>query len=88
MTRVTVSAEGFTVDAALLASAFAIDQDTLRRRMRAGEITTKCETGVDEDEGRFRLTFRDQTRAMRLTVDASGAVLSKVSFPVTPKPGP
>ena len=90
MTGVSVGADGveggFTVDAALIATAFAIDEDRVRACMRAGEMTTKCETGVDADAGRFRLSFRYGSRALRLTVDATGTVLSKASFDVTPRP--
>ncbi|WP_339745885.1 DUF6522 family protein [uncultured Maricaulis sp.] len=77
MTEVTIAAGDFTVDASLLAGAFALDQDTVQARMRAGEITSACATGVGEDAGRFQLTFHYQTRALRLIVDESGAVLSK-----------
>lgn len=77
MTHVTAMAGDFTVDADLLAAAFALDQDTVQAKMRAGEITSACATGVGEDEGRFQITFHCQTRALRLIVDESGAVLSK-----------
>jgi hypothetical protein len=77
MNQITITAEDFTVDAGLLAGAFGLDQDMVQARMRAGEITSVCATGVGEDEGRFQLTFHYQTRALRLIVDASGAVLSK-----------
>lgn len=90
MTGVSVGADGvaggFTVDAALIATAFAIDEDRVRACMRAGEMTSQCETGVDADAGRFRLTFRYGSRALRLTVNEAGAVLSKASFDVTPRP--
>ena len=77
MTHVTVNAGEFTVDADLIAAAFALDQDSVQARMRAGEITSRCATGIGEDEGRFQLTFHYQARALRLIVDGSGTVLSK-----------
>jgi len=77
MPVVTVTAGGFTIDADLLAAAFSLDQEAVRAKMRAGEITSLCEAGVDEDAGRFRLSFRHQTRILRLILDADGAVLSK-----------
>ncbi|WP_339737847.1 DUF6522 family protein [uncultured Maricaulis sp.] len=77
MSHVTVNAGEFTVDANLIAAAFALDQAGVQARMRAGEITSRCATGIGEDEGRFQLTFHYQTRALRLIVDASGRVLSK-----------
>ncbi|WP_417492973.1 DUF6522 family protein [Maricaulis sp.] len=77
MSPVTITAGDFTVDAGLLAGAFGLDHDAVKARMRAGEITSACATGVGEDAGRFQLTFRYQARALRLIVDESGAVLSK-----------
>ncbi len=77
MTHVTAMAGDFTVDADLLAAAFALDQDTVQAKMRAGEITSLCATGVGEDAGHYRLTFHYQTRALRLIVDESGAIVSK-----------
>lgn len=77
MTDITIAAGDFTVDAGLLAGAFALDQDMVQAKMRAGEITSLCATGVGEDAGRFQLTFHYQARALRLIVDESGAVLSK-----------
>ncbi|WP_417489618.1 DUF6522 family protein [Maricaulis sp.] len=77
MTQVTVKAGEFTVDAGLVAAAFALDQAGMQAKMRAGEITSRCATGIGEDEGRFQLTFHYQTRALRLIVDGSGTVLSK-----------
>jgi hypothetical protein len=81
MSEVTVTDGRFEVEAALLAQAFALDPATVRDRMRAGEITTRCETGTGSDAGRFRLSFRHAGRVLRLTVDAAGTILSRSSFP-------
>ena len=77
MSHVIINAGEFTVDADLIAAAFALDQGMVQAKMRAGEITSICATGIGEDEGRFQLTFHYQARALRLIIDASGAVLSK-----------
>ena len=82
MTAVTITTEGFEVDASVIATAFGIDPATLQARMRAGEVTSMCEAGVDADLGRFRLTFRHAGRALRLTVNADGEVLMRAMFPV------
>ncbi|TGD65200.1 hypothetical protein EYC08_08975 [Tabrizicola sp. WMC-M-20] len=82
MTAVSITTAGFEVDATLIAAAFAIDPATLQARMRAGEVTSVCEAGVDADLGRFRLTFRHAGRALRLTVNADGEVLARAMFPV------
>lgn len=82
MTAVTVTTDGFEVDAVVIAAAFALDPSTLQARMRAGEVTSLCEAGVDADLGKFRLTFRHAGRALRLTVNAEGQVLTRATFPV------
>ncbi|MDP3342258.1 DUF6522 family protein [Frigidibacter sp.] len=63
------------VDAALVAKALQLDPEALRAALRSGGVTSQCETGMDEDAGRFRLTFFSATRRLRLTVDASGTIL-------------
>lgn len=63
------------VDAALVARALQMEPEALRAALRSGDVTSQCETGLDEDAGRFRLTFFSATRRLRLTVDASGEVL-------------
>jgi hypothetical protein len=82
MTAVTVTLNGFIVDAALIADAFGLDPASLQTRMRAGEVTSVCEAGVDADLGRFRLTFRHAGRALRLTVDSKGQILKRATFPI------
>jgi len=77
----------FIVDAAVLARAFSLSQTEIRVRMREGVITSRCETGADEDAGRFRLTFYHRDRACRLIVDETGKVLTRATFPVQTRPG-
>jgi hypothetical protein len=85
MTGVTVDAEGFTVDAEVIAQGFGIDPARVPLMLREGRITSRCETGIDADAGRYRLTFIHEARALRLTVDAEGALLQQARFPVTPR---
>jgi hypothetical protein len=80
MEAVTVTENGFEVDASVIASAFGLDETTVREKMRAGQITSLCETGMDADAGKFRLTFRHDARAFRLTVDNAGRIISRSSF--------
>ncbi|MCP3055258.1 DUF6522 family protein [Aurantimonas marianensis] len=80
MSMVTITADSFVVDVEILAEAFALDPATVRARMAAGEITSRCETGIDEDSGRFRLTFYHGRWALRLTLDAQGRILSRSTF--------
>ena len=72
----------FTVDAAYLAEALGLAPARVAALMRDGRITSRCEAGQDADAGRFRLTFFHAGRALRLTVDADGRILSRAQFDV------
>ncbi|KGJ06851.1 hypothetical protein SAMN04487972_10285 [Paracoccus halophilus] len=79
--------DGFVVDAELLAGIFDLDAADVQRLMREGAITSHCETGIDEDEGRWRLVFQHGNLACRLTVDVDGQILSRATYPVAgPQP--
>ena len=82
-----VAREGtdFTVEAELLAEFFGLEPAKVPRMMRAGQITSRSEQGIGEDEGRWRLTFYHGGRALRLVVDAEGAVLRRSSFDTGPR---
>lgn len=89
MSTVSITGQGFEVDATIVAKAFALTPSALQQMMRAGEVTSLCETGIDADAGRFRLTFRYGKRVLRLTVDDRGEVLATSTFdaPRPPQPG-
>ncbi|AVO39502.1 DUF6522 family protein [Pukyongiella litopenaei] len=85
MNAVEKQDDGFVVDAGIVAEAFGIPASKVRTLMREGAITTISETGQGEDEGRWRLTFRYGARALRLTVDETGAILARSTYPVAPR---
>ncbi len=82
MTQIEIGDEDFTVDADILADAFALPRAEVQRQMASGAITSRCEKGVEEDAGRWRLTFFHAGRALRLTVDGAGRVVGKAVFDV------
>ncbi|EYD76014.1 hypothetical protein Rumeso_02443 [Rubellimicrobium mesophilum DSM 19309] len=88
MSEVRLTGGGFEVEAGVLASAFRLDPAGVPGLMRSGAITSRCETGVDEDAGRWRLTFYHGGRALRLTVDGTGAILRRATFDVGRQPRP
>lgn len=73
-----------TIDAADLGALFGIAPAQVQALMREGKITSRFETGIDEDAGRFRLTFTYANRRVRLGFGASGTVTSTVRTPVGP----
>ena len=86
MTRIERTEAGFVVDADLLAAAFRLPAASVRAQMRDGRITSRCEAGVDEDAGRWRLSFYHGGRVCRLTVDADGTLLGRATFPAPARP--
>ena len=90
MTGVERDGDGFVVDATILSVAFGRPATEIRASMQDGSITSRCEAGVGEDAGRWRLTFHHGGRACRFIVDAGGHILTRATFPVrtgTQNPG-
>ena len=81
MSNVSFTADGFTVDAELVGRAFGLPPSDVLAKLRDGEITSRCEAGLDDDAGRWRLTFYSGGRALRLVVDENGTILSRSTFP-------
>lgn len=77
MTRIEWDADALSVDATLIAGPLRTTPETVLALIRAGVITTRCERGVDEDVGRFRLSFRLGARRLQLLVDSGGNVLGQ-----------
>ncbi len=88
MTGVTPTAGGFTVAAEIIGSGFGLDPAQVPTMLRSGRITSRSETGVDADAGRYRLSFFFAGRCLRLTVDAQGRILGRASFDSPPRPVP
>lgn len=84
MNKVTINTDGFVVDAEIIGTAFNLPPADVPGKLRLCEITSRCEIGVDEDAGRWRLTFYCNGRALRLVVDECGAILSRSTFPAHP----
>lgn len=82
MSSVERSGDDFIVDAAILARAFGLEPEEVRAMMRDGRITSRCEAGMDEDAGRWRLSFFHAGRICRLTVDGSGEILKQSTFAI------
>ncbi len=87
MARITPMDQGFQVDAELIAEGLGLPPAEVTQRMRDGRITGRCEKGMGEDEGRWRLTFYSGGRALRLTIGPDLDILSRASFDAPRRPG-
>ena len=65
-----------------------LEPSLVQVRMREGKITVLCERDVDEDAGRYRMTFFHENRRFRLVIDEEGNAVqtSTVDFGDPPLP--
>jgi Family of unknown function (DUF6522) len=66
-----------TIDAAVIGRGLNVEPSLVQVRMREGKITVLSERGVDEDAGRYRLTFFCENRRFRLVVDEEGNAVQR-----------
>ncbi len=76
------------VDAAIVAQGLGIEPSLVQERMREGKITSLCERGINQDNGRYRLTFFSESKRFRLIVDEIGNVVQHFSLTFTDRPLP
>jgi Family of unknown function (DUF6522) len=65
------------IDASIVAEGLGVTLPLLQQGMRAGNITSLAERGVDADIGRHRLTFFSEHRRFRVVVDQAGAIIQR-----------
>lgn len=85
--RVQFDGETFSVDAALIAESLGIRAARVQPLMREGRITSRCERGVDEDAGRYRLTFYHGHLQALIVIDEAGEIIAR-STKASPQPHP
>jgi len=78
----------FQIDASVLAAGLGLEASRVPELLRSGAITSRCERGTNEDEGRYRLSFFYAGRRLRLITDASGRVLQRSSIDFGSRPLP
>lgn len=67
----------FVLDAALIGELFDLPAADVAPLMRSKHITSICETGIDADQGTFRLNLFYRGRHARLRIDATGRILRR-----------
>ena len=68
-----------TIDAELLASKLGLSAASLMAEMRRGIVYSVTETGINEDVGRTRLTFRYRSRAWTVVVNPDGNLVESIA---------
>lgn len=74
---IEISDGTFVVDAAVLGALLDLPAARLPILMRERAITSLCERGVGDHEGKTRLTFFYRNRRARLSMDSTGRIFSR-----------
>lgn len=77
MIRIDVESGDIEIEADVVAKGLKRDVASLREDMRSGKVTCLYERGIDEDEGRVRITFFSDTGQYRLVVDEKGQIVQR-----------
>ncbi len=87
-TQVEIQGSEIQLDAQIIADGFDLEPARIPALLRDGAITSLCERGVDEDAGRYRLTFFHKNRRIRLVVDETGSLIQRgiIDFGSRPLP--
>ena len=70
--RLEPTGEGFQIGAADLGALLGMAPQDMQRLMRDGQITSLSEKGQDQDEGRYRITFRHRSNSCALDGECAG----------------
>jgi hypothetical protein len=76
------------IEASVIAEGLGIALPQLKQQMRDGRVTSLSERGIDDDSGRYRLTFFSEHRRFRIVIDETGTILqrSSLDFGTAPLP--
>jgi hypothetical protein len=77
MSKIEIELGTMHIEASIVAQGLELEPSRVQAMMRKGEITSLCERGVNEDAGRYRLTFFHKSRRFRLIVDGTGTVIQR-----------
>lgn len=72
---IVVNGTTITVDAEALATKLGLTVEALKENMSKDLVMSVAETGVDDDVGRARITFRYRARIWRVMIEPDGTLL-------------
>jgi hypothetical protein len=88
MTSIEFANGEVLVDAAVIARGLKLEPGAVQKMMREGRITSLCERGTGEDDGRYRLTFFSSNRRFRLIVNETGRIVQRLGLDFGDRPMP
>jgi hypothetical protein len=87
-TGIELQPDGVQVDASLVADGLGVEASRVPALLRSGEITSVCERGVGDDEGRYRLTFFHRNKRLRLFIEESCRLVRRSIIDFGDRPPP
>lgn len=75
MPQIRFEDDAIEIDVAVIAKGLGIEPGLVQAQMQAGTITSRCERGVDDDAGTFRLSFFTAHKRLRVIVNEAGEVV-------------
>ena len=76
------------VDASIVGAGLGLEPQEVLSLIHSNAITSVCEHGIDDDAGRYRLTFFHKSRRLRLIVDGCGRVVRRSTIDFGDRPMP
>ncbi|MFT6580463.1 MAG: hypothetical protein ACJAU6_000892 [Alphaproteobacteria bacterium] len=64
------------VDVEFVAPDLGLTPEEFMTEMEAGRVFQTAEKGIDDDEGRMRLTFRHRAKETRFVIDENGQIVA------------
>ncbi|RIA44548.1 hypothetical protein DFR49_2793 [Hephaestia caeni] len=86
MARIRFEDGAIEVDAHVIAEGLRTTPERVAAEMRSGRITARCERGIDDDAGTYRLSFFAGNRRFRVTVTEAGEVLRRATLTTAEPP--
>lgn len=77
MGMIEFQAGAIQIDSRVIGEDLNMDPSVVQELIREGKITSRCERGIEEDEGRYRLTFFSTQRRFRIVIDSTGTVIQR-----------
>jgi hypothetical protein len=77
MSKLEIQDGVIQIDANIIGQTLGLEPLEIQRLMREGKLTSSCERGVNDDVGRYRLTFFLGSRRLRLIVDEAGRIIQR-----------
>jgi len=65
------------IEASVIGDGLGIDPSQVQDLLREGKISTLCERGIGEDQGRYRVTFYYGKQRFRILTDEAGNVIEE-----------